>query len=176
MSQPEFNAMVDELVRENHARLRAFIFSRTREYETTDEVAQEVFLVVLKQIDTYDRSQPAWPWILGIARNKLREFWRERAKRTGDSLEALIATEELRREEEGIAQALEGELEAMESCMESLSPESRRLVTMTYTGGLTSTQVAEQLGRQAGAIRVALHKIRERLSLCIRMRMEVVSG
>ena len=176
MNSSNCDTLATRLVNEYHARLRAFVFSRTHDYETTDEVAQEVFLAVLKRVETYDQSRPAWPWILGVARNKLKEYWRQKARRTGDRLEAFIAQEELLREGEGGEDALECEMSALESCMESLPSVSRRLVEMSYTQRLTSDEMARELGRRAGAIRVALHKIRQRLSLCIMTRMEIISG
>src|SRR4026207_237338 len=73
-------ALLDELVRAHQARLRAYLFSRTGDIDAADDLAQEVFLVVFRLIDQYDRSRPAWPWLMGIARNALREQGRSGAR------------------------------------------------------------------------------------------------
>jgi hypothetical protein len=65
-------SLLDSLVRAHQARLRAYLFSRTGDIDAADDLAQEVFLVVFRLIDQYDSARPAWPWLMGIARNELR--------------------------------------------------------------------------------------------------------
>src|SRR5436190_21258705 len=93
-------ALLDELVRAHQARLRAYLFSRTGDIDAADDLAQEVFLVVFRLIDKYDSARPAWPWLMGIARNELREHWRSAARdKVTDDIEALVADQMLARDE-----------------------------------------------------------------------------
>lgn len=46
-----------------------------------EDLAQEVFLIVYRQLGTYDRSRPVKPWLFGIARNVAREHRRRAGTR-----------------------------------------------------------------------------------------------
>ena len=169
---------VESLVYEYQARLRAFLFSRTGDPDVADDLAQEVFLVVMKRMDDFDASRPAWPWLVGIARNKLLEYWRSRPRETPtDSIESFIEQEHVIREKgHDPAQVHEQRLNALRACMDKLAPDSQKLLRMTHKQELKGKDIATLLHKKATAIRVALHRIRSWLAVCIRRRLEELSA
>lgn len=54
----------------------ALLLRETRDREGTADLCAEVFSAVLLSAVRYREIGPAGPWVLGIARNKLRESWR----------------------------------------------------------------------------------------------------
>lgn len=67
------------LVDRHLPRLRAFLAARCGgSGADADDLAQEVFLAVCRNIATYDRRLPFTGWLYGIARRKLADFWRRR--------------------------------------------------------------------------------------------------
>lgn len=165
---------VEALVYKYQARIRAFLFSRTGDADVADDLAQEVFLVFLKRIDKFDASQPVWPWLVGIARNKLREHWRSRPREIPtDSIEAFIQEAQITSEEaDNMVEAHEQRLNALRVCIAKLAPASRKLLQMTYEQRMRSEDVAIALRRKAGAIRVALCRVRSWLAGCIQKCQE----
>jgi RNA polymerase sigma-70 factor len=164
----EHRKTVEEWVRRYQARLRAYIFTRTGEEEATDDLAQDVFVVVVERIDRFDFSKDPWPWLVGIAHNKLRQYWhtRKTAGRT-DQLEVLVADNLLRIVEQEEKDETEGRLAALKACTARLGKGVRRLVEMVYFEGLNCVQTAERLGRQVNAVRTALHRARQALRKCV---------
>jgi RNA polymerase sigma-70 factor (ECF subfamily) len=160
---------VEELVLAHQARLRAYLFARTGDAEAGDDIAQEVFLVVLKRWDEFDASRPAWPWLVTIARNLLHEHWREaRRESRVDELEAFIAERQLREEDRaGSVAAHESRMDALRQCLDKLAPESRELVRTIYGGRASCSAAADALGRRPGAVRMAIHRIRRALRSCV---------
>ena len=57
-------------------RLRAFLAARCANAAEADDLAQDVFLAVCRQIQAYDRGVPFTGWLYGIARHKLADAWR----------------------------------------------------------------------------------------------------
>ena len=159
---------VEAIVYEYQARLRAFIFSRVGDINTAQDIAQDVFLVVFRQIDKYDPARPVWPWLMGIARNKLLEFWRARTKSQGECYIDDYLAEHWLNENTSLTDAHEDRLEALHRCVDKLAPDARRIVELVYLNHLKMDEVAESLKRKAGAIRVALFRIRNWLSNCIK--------
>ncbi len=57
-------------------RLRVFLAARCGNAVEADDLAQDVFLAVCRNIGAYDQRLPFTGWLYGIARNKLADFWR----------------------------------------------------------------------------------------------------
>ncbi len=58
-------------------RLRAFFAARCGSPAEADDLAQDVFLAVCRDLRRYDPQHPFTGWLYGIARNKLAGFWRQ---------------------------------------------------------------------------------------------------
>jgi RNA polymerase sigma-70 factor (ECF subfamily) len=57
-------------------KVRAFLAARCGNAGEADDLAQEVFIAVCRQIATYRAEVPFSGWLYGIARNKVADFWR----------------------------------------------------------------------------------------------------
>jgi DNA-directed RNA polymerase specialized sigma24 family protein len=68
------------LVREYGLFVRGFLAVRLHHLDDVDDVAQEVFLVALDRLSTCDPAQFR-QWLIGIAKNELREHWRKQSRR-----------------------------------------------------------------------------------------------
>jgi len=159
-------SLLDTLVRAHQARLRAYLFSRTGDIDAADDLAQEVFLVVFRLIDHYDPARPAWPWLMGIARNELREHWRSVARdKVTDAIEALVADQMLACDEANPSDRLP--MDALAACLSKLPGHSRELVRMIYTERINCVEAAKRLQQKAGAVRVTIHRIRRALQACV---------
>jgi len=167
--EPERMALLEHLVRTHQARLRAYLFSRTGRADVADDLAQETFLVAFRRIDEYDPSRAAGPWLLGIARNELREHWRAAVRSVGaDEIEAIAAARLLDRDESGLEpRGDRSSLEALHECLKKLTDRSRELVRMIYSDRRTCVQVARELHQDAGVVRVTIHRIRRSLHDCV---------
>ncbi len=65
-----------ELIGRHLSRLRVFLGARCGSAADADDLAQDVFLAVCRNIRSYDAAQPFTGWLYGIARRKLADFWR----------------------------------------------------------------------------------------------------
>jgi RNA polymerase sigma factor (sigma-70 family) len=112
-------------------------------------------------------------YFYGVARNVLREYWAspEREFATLDALPPLAHphTETLRHQEaEGEQAHIERRLDWLADCLSQLPAESRALILDYYQGERGERirhrkQMAERLGIPQNALRIRVHRIRERL-------------
>ena len=169
MAEPDRMRRLEALVRAHQARLRAFVYSRIGVAAAGDDIVQEAFLDALDRLDQYDPSRPALPWLIGFARNELREHLRAVERRTSAArLEALAAARRLDRDESADAGGLLSErLEALRACIRRLPPKSRDLVRMLYAEHMSCEQVAGCWQMGAVAVRVAIHRVRQALRECV---------
>jgi RNA polymerase sigma-70 factor (ECF subfamily) len=62
------------------------------------------------------------------------------------------------------AAMLREELERVEAAFEQLSDEQREVITLAHLAGLSRAEIAAQMGRSEGAVRVLLHRSLARLA------------
>lgn len=138
--------------------------------ESTEELAQEVFLRAWRQAATYQPSLGRLSsWLLGIARNLAVDELRRRGVRpqrtAGDPEEQLAqvaATDTDSPEEEVVRGVRRAEIH---HALDALPPPQRRVMELAYYSGLTQAEISEQLGDPLGTVktrmRLATQKLRE---------------
>ena len=68
--------------------------------------------------------------------------------------------------------ARRAEYEALERCLGKLPEKQRSLVTLAYSGGASTKEMAEEAGVRPGAFYMRLNRIRGALMECIEMTIK----
>ncbi|MEV4835961.1 RNA polymerase sigma factor [Nonomuraea sp. NPDC049486] len=134
-------------------RVWAYVVSRAGR-QVADEVVSETFAIAWRKFDQMPRN--ALPWLLGVARNVLRDTIRAEARREGIQREmrAWITADVA----DHVAERL-GVLKAMAR----LSQDEREILILVAWQGLSPKDAAKVLGCSVPAFRVRLHRARKRL-------------
>src|SRR5262245_16351616 len=74
-------AAFEARVARHQGRVFGYLRSRLLELADAEDLTQEVFLRFYQRLDQFDSSSPLLPWLLGIARNLLREHVRRIRRR-----------------------------------------------------------------------------------------------
>lgn len=126
-----------------------------------EDLTSETFTVAWRRVR--DIPQPALPWLLGVARNLVRELRRR------DSHQYALAAAEAQhissgaRTDVGDVAADVTDREAALQALASLSDADRELLTLIAWHGLSSRQAARVLGCTTATLTVRLHRARRRL-------------
>lgn len=143
-----------------------------------DEVAQEVFVQVYKNMSTYRNEGSLRSWIFAIARNQIRLHIRNETRRrrhTG----VIIPPEVLQAEAVTITvdpfqhETAQDELNALRDCLQRLGSHQRAVVEAFYFQMQSAESIAEASGKNPGAIRMLLMRVRRQLGECIRAKIPV---
>ncbi|WP_067144226.1 RNA polymerase sigma factor [Microtetraspora malaysiensis] len=128
--------------------------------QLAEEVASETFCVAWRRID--DMPDEALPWLLGVARNILRESYRADARR--QSLESELAAWAAASEHVtgDVADAVT-ERAALLRALATLSDGDRELLTLVAWHGLRAADAAKVVGCSTATYFVRLHRARRRL-------------
>ena len=156
-----YRAFLDALV----ARLRGFLRRRlTRAPDEVEDLLQEILLAVHNQRHTYDPSQPLTAWLHAIARYKLIDCLRRRARREllHDSLDdapALLAAadDEAREARRDLA-----------TLLAALPPRHRLPIEYVKLQGLSVAEAARRLDMSESAVKVGVHRGLKALAAKIR--------
>ncbi len=126
-----------------------------------DDLLSEVFLRAYAARRQYDqRWHDARPWLYGIARNVLREHWRQAgaAEPAGQLLD-LAASEDPWPDVDSRLDAA-ARLSGLRSALAQLGPSDRDVLLLVTWEGLTPTEAAIALGIPPGTARSRLYRAR----------------
>lgn len=164
----------DGLIRSFQAdrfRLIAYIRALVGDPELTEEIFQEVSVVVLQKIEAFDPSRDLQAWCRGIARNLvLRERERSRRLRIFDNQQILDLIDTAFEEKSRAEDAVDAQRSLLRRCMGHLAEGSRELLDLRYRGGLSLRAIAGRMERTEGAVQVALSRVRKWLADCVQRR------
>ncbi|MEU1553904.1 sigma-70 family RNA polymerase sigma factor [Streptomyces scabiei] len=126
-----------------------------------EDITSETFTVAWRRVR--DIPRPPLPWLLGVARNMVRELRRRDAHQY--ALAAAQAQQIGRgaRGEAGDVAADVTERDAALQALASLSEADRELLTLIAWHGLSARQAARVLGCTTATLTVRLHRARRRL-------------
>lgn len=155
----------------NRAMLIGYINAITGDPTLTEDVFQEVSLVVLAKHASVTNSEGFKPWVRTIARfQSLKAVSRSRSSPVmlvGEAIERLDrAWEDLDR---GSPQR--EPLAALTRCLARLTPRARQLVNLRYHQNLSGERIADMLQRPLNTIYVAMSRIHRTLGACIRQEL-----
>lgn len=157
-----------EIVEACQDRLRAALGGYCRSAEELEEVCHLAFIEAYRKLAEFDPGRgPFVSWLLTIGRNGLLMELRRR-KAEGERAARYLE----RAAESGPAfEDAERARLALANCLAELGPAEREMVSARYGGGWTSEKLAAKLGKTAGAVRMLLQRLRERLRECIERRL-----
>jgi len=140
-------SLVARLFTEHRAALQVFFRQRIKSKADAPDLAQEVYLRMLRVSDTEAIRDPA-RYLYAVASNLVREHaLLDQRQASGVDLDEGSVQEQL-----ATLPAFDGELDAMQrvvrlrSVLRQLSPKCRAVVTLHYTHGRSYREIAAQLG------------------------------
>jgi RNA polymerase sigma-70 factor (ECF subfamily) len=133
-----------------------------------EDVCQEVFVVVLRKLSTFDHSSAARTWIYGIALRCASDYRRHRARRD-------VPTENLGEQEIAGAQLVSVEIRQarvlLDSALDTLDEDKRAVFVLYELDELPMLEVAEVIGcplqtaySRLHAARIQIERALERLT------------
>lgn len=147
-----YRRLLDELARSLRGATRRGFAQFGAAMNDVEDVVQETLLAIHLKRHTWDPKQPVGPWVRAIARHKLIDALRRRGRRVEIPIESVIdflPAEEQRSElDRQDAQKLIG----------ALNGRQKTIVRAISVEGKSIRDVADSLGMNEGAVRVALHR------------------
>ena len=149
---------VDKIYEEYYQKVFSYINSRINNYHDSEDLCEEVFTKVLKNIDKFDETKSALStWIFNITKNTLTDFYRTRH----ESYELLDNYEY----EASDSDMSETQLADLAVALERLNSEERDIIVLRYYEGYSLKEVGEKMRISYGIVKLrhnsALKKMKE---------------
>ncbi|MEW6298336.1 MAG: sigma-70 family RNA polymerase sigma factor [Thermodesulfobacteriota bacterium] len=180
MAKQEDRALLDAVVRRDqdaferlyeqyHAMVYHLAYKILHSRESAEEVVYEVFWQVWREAGRYDAGRGSvGAWLATLARSRAIDALRARRANPGpegDVALLAMASEPVNDPEAGASLAQRAAF--VHEALQSLSPEQRTALELSFFGGLSHAEIADRLAEPLGTvktrIRSAMLKLRERL-------------
>ena len=140
-------ASLDELATMARERLRTYVYRMTQEDDLAQDIVQETLFEMCKVLGKLKSNDRFWPWLHGIATNKLRRFYR--TERTQRNLAAASAKRKasMADRQDGLEDLVSEELKGIVSAaIKRLRVRHKAVLIMRCYDGMTHSEIAESLG------------------------------
>jgi RNA polymerase sigma factor (sigma-70 family) len=140
-------------------RLKSFAYASTRDADSADDIVQETFFRLVREVRAGRVPDSVGSWLYRVASNLLAS--RGRHASVVERTKSRLFEPDLGRSPEETVVGREHDL-ALLDALQGL-PQVSRLAVLMAANGLTSAEVAEAIGRSAGATRTLICRARLRL-------------
>ncbi len=149
------------LYRRHYRGLAAYVYRRTGDLHTTDDLVADVFLTALRTLPRYRyRGIPLRFWLLRIATNAVNRWARRQRRGAIASLDA-DQMEDIRTGR-GLHDGDHDQDRAQRALL-TLSPKHQAVLSLHYLEGLAVREVAGVLGCREGTVKSRLARARDAL-------------
>jgi RNA polymerase sigma-70 factor, ECF subfamily len=167
-------AAFSALVERHEGAVFGFLRARLVQASDAEDMTQEVFLRFFTSRARFDTSTMLRPWLLGIARNVLREHVRRRRRQRESAwTEMCLEIEDALAGDEGTYDDVVGHLP---ECLESLGPSARDAIRLKYRQEAPLKAIGEQLRRSEGAVKLLVYRARQALRNCLERKLRTEPG
>lgn len=180
----------DELFERHYAAAGRFIFQLGNQFtpEDAEEICQEVFLSVIRNLDSFKGGSQFQTWLFRIAANKARDYRQRQqaAKRGGGQITVSLQEEDpesgLRLEPPSAAAPPDLALlnseraESVHQALERLGEPCREIIELRYFGDLSYDEISRSLRLNPKTVSSRLSKCLDRLEDIFRQAFQGVKS
>lgn len=143
---------ISTLYKESNKKIYRYIYFRVYNEEDAEDVTEEVYIKLMKQLDRYDAKESLVDWLYQIARTEISNFWRKRYKVNDDFLKEVFNHQE---------QPGSYNLQAQEKVKEllaKLSDKYAKILDLRFIKGYSVKESAIELGISVENAKVLQHR------------------
>lgn len=138
---------LDQLAMQAKDRLHTYVLRMTQQEDLAQEIVQETLLEMFKVIGKLRDADRFWPWLYGIATNKLRRFYRTEATHRRVAAASLKQKASMHERQDGLENLVGDELKQIVSgAMKKLKTRHKAVLVMRCYDDMPYSEIAETMG------------------------------
>ncbi|MBN1973845.1 MAG: RNA polymerase sigma factor [Sedimentisphaerales bacterium] len=138
---------LDQLAVQAKDRLHTYVLRMTQQEDLAQEIVQESLLEMFKVIGKLREADRFWPWLYGIATNKLRRFYRTEATHRRVAVASLEKKGSMEDRQDGFQDLVGDELKQIVSgAMKKLKTSHKAVLVMRCYDDMPYSEIAETMG------------------------------
>ena len=169
MSDQEQTEVFVQLLAESQGRLFGYVYSMLGDHARAMDVVQETNLVLWRKKAEFRAGAAFMPWAVAIARFQVLAHVRDQSRERCLLDSELVAA--LSEETEKQVDKLDSMRVALRQCLDNLPTEKLEMIQLRYYRSMSIAEIAQVVGSQSTAVKVALLRLRRSLAECMHHRM-----
>ena len=146
---------LEQLARQAKGCLEVYVYRLTQQHELSQEIMQESLVEMFKVIGKLREPDFFWPWLYGIAINKLRCHHRTEQKQRKIVMSSLMRKLSPRQRQSGLENLVHEELmQIVFEAINKLTTEQKAVLIMRCYNDMAYSEIAESLGGSEVKIRM----------------------
>lgn len=130
--------------------------------DAAEDIAQEVLISVHKSLSSYRPDRPFKPWLMAIINFRRTDYLRKHYAQRRDK--TTTTDENYEFEAANVTNPTHmGELKDIESALDTLPEQQRRIFQMIKIQGYTAQEVANEMDMNESAVKVSAHRTMKKL-------------
>lgn len=142
-----------------------FIQAAIRNHHDAEDILQETAGDAARHFDQYDPQRPFTPWVIGIARQRVADYYRKQSRERHVFDDDVLT--HLARVQSDAPQEDSARIEALATCMKKLPVKWNTVLKLRYAQDMPPENIASRLATTSGAVTSLLYRIRKALRECI---------
>lgn len=144
--------------------LQSYVFRVLLRDDLTQDIVQEVMMEMVRGLDRLEDADKFWPWLRGIANNKIKRFYRNETKHRNLIMAKSNNIQESGPGSEGFKKLARQEMEeVVVSAMASLKPHYRMVLSMRCYEQMNYAQIARQMDSSEVGTRMLFSRAKKAL-------------
>jgi RNA polymerase sigma-70 factor (ECF subfamily) len=155
-----------------HGRLRSFVSRRVKRPADAEDVVQEIFLHIHRNLSSVKNEARLPAWIFKIARNAIVDYFRKNARpaeRLADDFDLPAPSEQ----SEIDYSALNELAHCLEPMIEALPESYRHAIRLTELRGMAQSEAAKQTGLSVSGMKTRVQRGRRKLKAMLLQCCEI---
>jgi len=153
---------VAELYHRHAPAIFRYLYFRSSDQATAEDILGEVFLEMVKAVPRYtERGAPFAAWLFQIAHSRLVDHHRYTARRETEALTEFLIDHSPSPEAEA---AFQVETRRLAEAMGALTDEQKMVIQLRFVEGYNLEDTAQVLGKTTGAIKALQHRALQSLA------------
>lgn len=137
-----------------------FVVLRVGDRALAEDLVSEIFIKALRAFDSYDEARSKSSWIYTITRNHLANHYRTAGRVISEeNIEDLA----IPGKNFGESATVHYDVQTMLATLGTFPKEKQALIRMKYLEELSYEEMAERLGKEKGALKVATFRVMQEL-------------
>jgi len=155
----------DRLAEVVEVRLHEYVHRLTLERDSTQEIVQESILEMFRVFEKLKKAELFWPWLYGIAFNKVRKHYGRRWRHKTVSLSNPGVEVAEADGKDGLADMVSRELKfIVVKSMKELQPRHRAVLTMRCYDQMSYSEIAKVMGSSEFGVRALFYRAKKALA------------
>lgn len=150
-------------------RIYRYVYFRVADDILAEDITSLVFLKAWGKLDTYQRAQsPFVGWLYRIAHNAIIDHFRTR--KVAIPLEEANAADLSHVDEVDEKLDLQIQLQELREALQGLTERQQQVLILKFVDGLSTTEIAQQLGKRPSAVRALQMRGLQGLAKCLALQ------